>query len=183
MVANYIDGSAALALDWYDEIRDEAAPAHPYQPQPVVVVREDAIAGMVARTTEALRDLTAFDGALAPVISLLTGEIQHEVASGFRDTVTVNSVRDPDAAGWQRFARPGACKFCLMLAGRGAVYAEATVQFAAHGHCHCVTGPSFDPDAPKASVMQYVASSPDRTPTQQAALRDYLNNNYPDAPG
>jgi hypothetical protein len=90
--------------------------------------------------------------------SALDAELQKFVASGFRDTITENAKDDPAAFGWRRFARHGACKFCLMLAERGAVYRRATANFAAHTHCHCVAGPSYDPNAPRASALQYVAS-------------------------
>lgn len=192
IVGDYIDGSAALALDWFEELRDAASPAHVFTPRPFAVVDDDAIMSSVATATSALydleRDMTRITDdliqqATEDALRLLEPAVQRDVASGFWDTMTENSADDPDAVGWQRFARPGACKFCLMLAGRGAVYTEATVDFAAHTSCHCVVGPSYDPNAPRASVMQYVASSKNRTPKQQAALRDYLNQNFPDAPG
>lgn len=192
IVGDYIDGSAALALDWYEELREVAAPPQMFTPSLFAVVDPDEIASSVAVSTRALYDLeqdlnrvteellrTATEDSLA----LLGPQIQKSVAAGFWDTITNNSDADPAASGWQRFARGGACKFCLMLAGRGAVYSETAANFAAHGGCHCVAGPSFDPESPRASAMQYVASKKNRTPAQQASLREYLNHNFPDAPG
>jgi hypothetical protein len=192
IVGDYSDGSSALALDWYEELRDAANPRRSFTPRSLAVVREDELASSVAWATEALYDLERdldrlteelLREATERSLTLLEPVIQKDVAAGFRDTVTGNVQVDPDAVGWQRFARPGACKFCVMLADKGAVYTEATADFAAHTTCHCVCGPSFDLDAPQASVMQYVASSKNRTPAQRKALRDYLNQNYPDAPG
>jgi hypothetical protein len=192
IVADYGDGSAALALDWYEELRDEAAPRRPFTPRPLAVVREEELASSVAWATEALYDLERdvariteelLAEATQQSLTLLEPVIQKDVAAGFRDTVTGNVAVDPEALGWQRFTSSGACGFCRMLADRGAVYTEATVDFAAHTDCHCVCGPSYDPDAPKADVMQYVASAKNRTAAQQAVLREYLNKNYPDSPG
>ena len=36
---------------------------------------------------------------------------------------------------------------------------------------------------PEANVYQYLASKRERTDAERAALRDYLNAKYPDAPG
>lgn len=193
IVGSYVDGSSALALDWYDEIREESPARRAYVPRPFAVVREDEIAASVAYSTSDLYDLEQGPArAVTPArlavatetsLQLLEPAVHKEVAAGFWDTMTQNSVADPDAVGWQRFARSGACKFCLMVAGRGAIYSEGTVHFAAHKNCSCVVGPSFDPDAPKASVMQHVASSKKRTPEQRAQLREYLSHHFPDAPG
>lgn len=192
IVSDYIDGAAELALGWFEEIREAASPPSRFIPSPRTIVNEDAIASSVAYATRPLYDLEQdlarmteelLAKATEDSLALLDGIVQKDVASGFRDTIVGNTVEDPDAAGWQRFAKPGACKFCVMLAGKGAVYTEATVDFAAHTDCHCVAGPSYDPDAPKASVIQYVASRKNRTEAQRKALRVYLNRNFPDSPG
>lgn len=192
IVDKYIAGSATLALDWYDEIRAAAKTRHAYSPSPVTAVSDKALMTSVAVATDPLYRLEqehqrltdeliqqANDAAMTALGPL----VQKSVASGFWETMTVNSAEDPDALGWQRFTRAGACKFCLMLAAKGAVYTEVTADFAAHTSCHCLAGPSFDPNAPRATAMQYVASSKNRTPAQQKALRDYLNQHYPDARG
>lgn len=192
IVGDYGDGAAALALDWYEELRDAAKPTKGFTPSPFAVVHEEELASSVAWATQALYDLeqqrnTIADELVAEAtrrsLQLLEPVIQKDVASGFRDTVVNNATRDPAAAGWQRFARADGCKFCLMLAGRGAVYTEATADFAAHTDCHCLAGPSYDPHAPKASAIQYVASRRKRTAKERADVRDYLNHHFPDAPG
>lgn len=196
IVSDYGDGASVLALDWYDELREAARPPRRFDPQPFVNIDADRLASTVAWATSSLYDLEqqalrAIDAdaermlaqAVDDAMTNLLPEIQKEVAAGFWDTVTENTTNDPDAVGWQRFARGGACKFCVMLAGRGAVYTETTARFAAHTSCHCVAGPSFDPDAPRASVMQYMASKRTRTEKERADLRAYLNSQFPDAPG
>lgn len=59
------------------------------------------------------------------------------VLEGGRDTVRGSLSADPRGRGWQRVTGSGACKFCRMLAGRGAVYSANTADFASHDHCGC----------------------------------------------
>lgn len=196
VVGDYGDGAAELALGWYEELREEARPRRPFTPQPFMTVQDDRLASAVAWATEGLHDLERqfLDTVEADVDRLvqeatddamnrLLPEIQKEVAAGFRDTITGNAIEDPEASGWRRFAQPDACKFCLMLAARGAVFTEDTARFAAHTNDHCLAGPSFDPEAPRADLLQYTASQRTRTPEQRARLREYLNEHFPDAHG
>lgn len=200
VVTEYAEASAALALDWFEELRVESGVPTPYRPRPFVNVTDDDISAVVAQTTEALYDLQRgmereLEAVFAETLTMVEDALAEEVARGFRETIVENSYEDPEAVGWRRFARPGACKFCLMLAARGAVYTETTARFAAHaavtggkrtgGDCRCVAGPAFAGDEvwTEATPMQYVASKRTRTPAQRAALREYLNANFPDAPG
>lgn len=188
VVSEYAPGSSSLALEWFDEIRTDAKPAEPYTPTPRLNVTDDDVAAMVARVTEDARDFEAqiavdTERLLADLTAQLEAEVQKEVAAGFWDSMTENADEDPASVGWQRFARAGACKFCVMLADNGAVYTEASVRFAAHTTCHCVAGPSYDPTAPRVDVMQYVASRRRRSDADRARLREYLNKFYPDSPG
>ena len=73
----------------------------------------------------------------------LRGASTRMVMMGGRDTITNAAHHDPQARGWERVIEPGSCGFCAMLAGRGAVYKESTVDFRAHDHCHCTARPVF----------------------------------------
>jgi hypothetical protein len=73
----------------------------------------------------------------------LKGSVTRLVLAGGRDTVTGITPQDPVAKGWERVIEPGACSFCAMLAGRGAVYKESTADFRAHDHCKCVARAVF----------------------------------------
>lgn len=184
IVSTYTPATAALGMEWYEELREEAQVASPFTPTAVTPLREDYLDGAVAWATEAMREAEAdIEREIEEALAKLMPVVEREVAAALRETVTENTTADPDAVGWQRFARSDGCKFCQMLAGKGAVYDESTVRFAAHTNCNCVVGPSWDPDAPRASVMQYLASQANRTPEQRARLREYLNENFPDAPG
>lgn len=184
LVPAYYDAAGSLAVAWYDERRDEARPATVYAPTIIGDPDTDWIEREVTRFRADLdaEDLEREAARLVDEAALLAGK---EVARGFRVSIEGNARMDEDAIGWSRVARGGACKFCVMLAGRGAVFRKETVSFAAHKGCSCAARPEFrgGDHGPEASAMQYLASSKNRTPEQREKLRTYLNENYPDAPG
>lgn len=175
LIAYFSDGSSALAADLYDEERERAAARGRFTAEPVIVDRSEKIARAVVWAAAPLLDAVGDPGArLAKVISL-------ETARPYRDTITTNQRRDPEAVGWRRIARGGGCRLCRMLADRGAVYRHETARFASHTHCRCGASPVFKgEDAPEASVMQYVASKRRTTERDRARLREYLAANYGD---
>ncbi|WFR66630.1 hypothetical protein P9139_18070 [Curtobacterium flaccumfaciens] len=181
LIGYYSDGSAALAADFYEESRELARARTSFQVSLTVADRVVKIRRGIAWAAEPLFGATDdgddVDGRLAQVVQL-------ETARPYRDTILNNRKRDPAAIGWAR-AAAGGCKFCRMLADRGAVYRERSANFAAHPHCHCTAYPVFKggEHGPEANAMQYLASRRSRTPAQHAALREYLNENYPDIPG
>lgn len=185
IVPSYYDAAGSLATAWYDELRDESNPSSVYTP----TIIGDPATDWIER--EAQKFATSLEGDLETELQRLTDELarltEKEVARGFRDTVTGNTRQDADAIGWSRIARPGACKFCVMLAGqRRAFYrSDSTASFAAHTDCHCAARPEFKggDHGPEASVEQYLAAKRRRTDRERARLRAYLNENYPDAPG
>lgn len=183
VVPAYYDAAGSLALAWYDERRAEARPRTAYSPQIIGDPTTDWIDREVAAYAKSL-DLS-LESEAQKLLDEVNRLAEKEVARGFLNSITGNTHIDRDAVGWSRIARPGACKFCLMIASRGAVFREDTATFAAHRSCHCAAQPEFRGGAhgPEASVEQYVASSKRRTPQQQAQLRGYLNTNFPDAPG
>lgn len=206
IVAEYGMAAAALAAEWYEDLRDTAAAAGQvatsFQPRLIVPDVEDQLAAAIASVSRDLYDLERglakvidFEAAKLRILGEVGDMVEQEVASAQRETITGNVSEDPDAAGWKRFARPEACKFCLMLAAKGAVYTERSARFAAHGavmaggrkggNCMCIAGPAFGGKEiwAEATPMQYLASRKKRTAKQKAALRDYLNENFPDAPG
>jgi hypothetical protein len=182
VIAYYSDGTAALAADHYDDLRDQARPRRRFSAEPVVNLRDEKIRRGLIWAQEPLYipepSLELASERLAEVVSL-------ETARPFRDTILTNQQRDPSAVGWRRHTSGDSCKLCRMLSDRGAVYRQETARFAAHGHCSCSASPVFDgEDGEEANVYQYLASSGNRrSPRQQKALRDYLNTNYADAPG
>ena len=190
VVPSYYDAAGALAVDWYEELREASSPATSYRP---AIIGDPDTAWIEREVEKYRRDLIGedFDLQVAALLGEARRLAEKEVARGFRDSITGNTRQDQDAIGWSRVARAGACKFCLMLAGKGSVYrSESTAIFAAHGNCHCAARPEFrnGEHGPEANAIQYLASSrrarDERTQAaRNAKVREYLNANYPDARG
>lgn len=94
----------------------------------------------VKKATEAGR--TEAD-AMRSAFVLSSGEMSKLVLNAGRETLLKSLARDGRARGWQRVTSGGACNFCRMLAGRGAVYSADTVDFHTHGHCGCTAEPVY----------------------------------------
>jgi hypothetical protein len=72
-----------------------------------------------------------------------TGAVSRHMLAGGRDTVILSAAEDRSARGWERVLSGDPCEFCLMLAGRGAVYSADTADFRAHDHCACAAAPAY----------------------------------------
>lgn len=171
LIALYGDAAATLAVDQYDELREESAATRRYIATPVVNLRPEKIRRGLLWAAGPLYgdepDIALGESRIAEVIQL-------ETARPFRDTTLGNRRNDPASVGWRRNSGDG-CKFCRMLAGNGACYRESTARFAAHPSCDCTAVPVFEGyDGPEATTLQYVASQRRRTPSQQAQLNAYL---------
>lgn len=183
IVPSYYDAAGALAVAWYDEIREESSPASSYTP----TIIGDPATDWIER--EVTKFAAQIEGELDLRVQAMLDEVlrltEKEVARGFRDSITGNTRQDDESIGWSRVARAGACKLCVMLADRGAVFRETTANFAAHTDCHCAARPEFrnGQHGPEATVEQYLASTKRRSESERARLRAYLNKNYPDARG
>lgn len=183
IVPGFYDAAGSLAVAWYDQIRDESNPTSVYAP----TIIGDPATDWIDREAEAfLRSIEAdIEAETAAMLEEITRLAEKEVARGFRESITGNTRQDDDAIGWSRVTRPGACKFCVMLADKGAVYMESTANFSAHTDCHCAARPEFrnGDHGPEASVEQYIAAKKRRSEADRARLRAYLNKNYPDSRG
>jgi hypothetical protein len=136
LIDTYGLAASALAAEWYDELRHKVG-----------------VKGSFTAITADIKDtgthaLVGWAGSTATDLSsmqeLVLGGMQRRIANFSRQTVMDSSVADPQARGWQRVG-VGECKngFCDMLIARGAVYSEATADFAAHDHCKCSAIPAF----------------------------------------
>lgn len=165
LTQRYGEIAAALAADWYEELRADAVE------QGIVaaigravsydVITADPVAQRVAReSVQAAKYLLETQDTPDAFISRLRGNVTRYVLQPSRDTITRNAHRDRAARGWARYTRPGTCDFCAALSGRGGVYTEQSARFASHDHCNCVTAPVFDPHAEKVDVRaEYIASA------------------------
>lgn len=166
LVQQYSDVAATVAAEWYDDMRaGEGVPGR-FRARPEDSPYQEASRGMSGRAagelfTENPERALAIATAKAPKYALAAG----------RQTVIRSTDRDPRARGWKRVTSASPCKFCRMLAGRGAVYSKSSVHFAAHGECGCASTPEWDPDAPEVSVAQYQASrrTTNMTPAERSA--------------
>jgi hypothetical protein len=177
VIAYYADGSAALGADFYDDQRELAGvTSSRFTAEPIVLDRTVKTRRAIAWASEPL-----FAPMTVTTSQRLSGVVQNEVARPYRDTITVNSGKDPASVGWRRVTNQ-CCGFCKMLAARGAVFRQSTARFASHPHCDCTAEPVFEGQAigPEADVMQYTASKRSRTPAQKADLRAYLSTYFPD---
>lgn len=172
----YAVGAASLAADFYDERRELAKVKQPYASTLVIPDRVVKIRRAIAWATAPLFST------LSMTVEQRLGEVvQPEVARAYRETILENQRQDPAAVGWRRVTGV-CCKFCRMLADKGAIYKRDTVQFAAHPHCDCGAEPVFRGQVvgPEANNFQYVGSKRSRTPAEKRALREWLNAQYPD---
>lgn len=132
--------AAALAADWYDEVRDQAGAAGRFLAEPAPLPHSSRYEALVRWGVDPL-----YQGAPDELAALarVAGGLQKIVVNMHGQTLTESAERDPAAQGWGRQARGDGCDVCKALAGRGFVYKGATADFATHDHCHCVAVPEF----------------------------------------
>lgn len=153
LVSRYGEQAAVIAAEWYDEVRAEEGVGGRFRARPAPLVSDDRVIGKVRSAAAHLWTSTP-----ELIVPALADPLTKYVLEPARETVIGSTMRDPQAAGWQRVVRAGGCGFCRMLAARGGVYKESTAGFSAHGHCNCATAPSWDSDAPEVGVRAYEAS-------------------------
>lgn len=139
LTAVYGDAAVSLAADWYDDLRDAAEARGRFAPILARLPdrgRTDALAGW------AVGPLYQAEPDWATALVKAFGGLQRIIANADRETIAASSVADRNARGWAR-AGAGECQFCQMLIARGAVYTEATADFASHDRCGCVAVPAF----------------------------------------
>lgn len=155
LVRQYGEAAAAFAADWYDDYRAMLRVPGSYRADVFTQDWDAAIEGTVRRLTGGLfEEVPAVEGFVRGVAERAS---QYAI-DGARTTIIENSWRDPESVGWMRVPQGPTCLFCLMLAGRGAVYKRQTVRFRAHLNCDCGAAPSFDPDAVEVPNIAYEGS-------------------------
>jgi len=171
----YGDMAAAVAADWYDELREAAQVPGAFRAMPADLVPADVVRSRARFGAQHL-----WSPAPEQTLTFLASAMSKYVLQPGWDTIQGSAMRDPQASGWRRVTRPNGCRFCRMLAGRGGVYKKATAHFASHGNCNCAAVPDWDPSAPEVDVNQYVASqrtsrmSPEQRERHRARVADFL---------
>jgi hypothetical protein len=165
LIETYGSAAATLAATWYDEARTKAAVAGSFEAIPIEPSDRGAHA-LVGWATQTATDMDTLQ-------VLLMGGVQRRIADHMRDTIATSAVTDPQAKGWARAGQGGCTSgFCDMLIARGAVYTEASADFAAHDHCQCYAVPAFDGE-PR-PVKPYTPSLRNVSDADRARVRDYL---------
>lgn len=134
IVREYGAAGGSVAAEWYDQQREKVGARGRFAAIPVAPSDRGANALVGWALATATDDTT--------LQSLILGGTQRRIADHVRYTIAGSSVADPAARGWQRTGI-GECEFCQVLIGRGAVYAEATADFASHDNCNCAAEPAF----------------------------------------
>lgn len=149
LVAEYGEIGAAVAVDFYDELREGSPTKNlkPYSAQMAELPKTEAIQASVRW---AVSPLFQAEKNPAQAISNLTEVTDRFVKAAPRNTIFYSAQKDTSRASFARVPSGSkTCEFCLMLASRGAVYANAksageTKKF--HGHCDCSIIPMWDGD-------------------------------------
>jgi hypothetical protein len=176
LVQTYGEIGAALAADFYEELRDGSPDVRRLY---TAVISDDVvpIAQSQASTRWALGSLWNPTGtpaeAAAAALENLAGVTNRLTLIPARDTVRVNVARDPEAAGWRRVGKGDSCPFCRMLLDRGNVYSADTAIFAAHDHCDCLAEPAWGEVEP-VGVLPYIASKRNPSEADRQRVREYL---------
>lgn len=165
LVAGYGNELSSWAADFYDDRRLAAGARGSYRATVAPPVPEEQVIGSARWAIG-----PAFDDDWDLALQQLIGATTRLIQEPGRETIQWNSDRDPEARGWQREVRAGACQFCQMLAGRGGVYTRRSAFFAAHDNCRCVIAPSWDSKAPAVPAPLYQISR--RTSTMSASARE-----------
>jgi len=169
-VDTYAEASAALAADLYDELRDaNEVPGDFWAVVPTMDLGTEALVGWA---TEPLR-LPMPNIAAARFRA--EGGLQKRLANAANLTTSTSAAEDPQARGYMRRTRPGACKFCRMVASRGAVFAKASSTFACHETCYCEAVPAWGGRA--LPVRPYKPSERPQTDADRARVRQWIKDN------
>ena len=143
-----------LAAEHFEAMRDAAQIAQPFRVPIIEPPSPARVEAYLEKTAASLLDGTTTDleALRAAIEREIEGAAQKLLADAASDELLAAVEADPQAIGWARVTREGACAFCLMLATRGAVYqSKKTASFRPHGSCHCTVEPlwrgSYEPPA------------------------------------
>lgn len=141
------DVSALLAANYLTVVRTvelgEPFPPVLAPPAPVEqLVTSLRVTGPVSIKTAAAAGIDPGTAAVNALVRV-SGVAVRNTLDGGRQTIVATARADPRASGWERIVSSSACEFCVMLAGRGAVYSADTVDFVSHDHCSCSSSPRY----------------------------------------
>lgn len=177
LAGQYGGAAAALAADWYDELREQAAARGLFLATPAAL---PGTARFEALARWGVDPLFRPEPDSAAALTLIQGGLQRTIADAHRLTIVESSLADPAATGWRRIGQGHNCGFCNLLISRGAVYREKSVTFKSHDHCNCIAGPEFD-DGRTVDTLAFQASQRRMTDETKAAnnqrVYEYIREN------
>lgn len=169
-VSTYAAATAALAADLYDALRAANEVRGNFRAViPDMDLGADALAGWASeplRLSEPNVEIARFRA---------EGGLQKRMANAANLTTTTSAAEDPQARGWMRRTRPGACNFCRMVASRGGVFTKASSTFACHESCFCEAVPAWGGRA--LPVGPYKPSDRPQTDEDRARVRAWIKAN------
>lgn len=174
LVDVYGEAAAALAADWYDDLREENDIRGSFR----AIAAETADRGehaLAGWATAPWIDVPSEDVDWSAVRQRLYGGLQRRISDVARDTISYSSIQDRGATGWQRVASSSGCAFCQMLAGRGHVYTKKTADFASHDDCNCVATVAWK--GLEVPVKPYVPSLRNSTDGDKARVKAWIAAN------
>lgn len=145
IVATQYQASALIARRYFQAFRiAEVGAASGDLPEPVFDRRAAATSLLVTGPVRLRRATEATLPRFEPIAQTEVARAgSRHAVNGGRETIRQASLDDRRARGWARITSGKPCRFCSLLAGRGAVYSEATVDFQAHDGCHCHAEPAY----------------------------------------
>ncbi|TMZ70762.1 hypothetical protein EMG21_27800 [Klebsiella pneumoniae] len=193
LAARWGDVAAVSAADYFDAVREHYNPSGSYLASPAPPAPAEQVRAGVRWAVDPLFSASPDEAA---ALARLSTSLDRLVRQADRDTVAVNATADQHARGWRRVARPGACPFCVMLAGReGAYTSKAAAEMVGgsgrvrgtrpqgqsyHDHCRCFAAPVFpgwepDADVLRAQELYEQAAVPGSTRDTLANMRRLMN--------
>lgn len=138
LVQTYGDTAAVLAADYYDMLRDVPPSAASFR---AALARPPVVEQVEATTRWAIGPLFTAEPNPAGALALLEGGVQRLTLQAGRDTIMNSAWADSVTTGVARVPTGATtCKWCVMLAGRGAVYRDAESAGESklfHDNCDC----------------------------------------------
>lgn len=149
LVRDYNGRSAGTASDYFDAFR--RAEKIPATARPVIAPPppDSQILGTlhvtgIDMTRRAIAAGQSAQAAMRTGLTRNSGTVTRLVLAGGRDTVALSAEADRRCLGYARVTADNPCAFCAMVAGRGPVYSEDSVDFEAHDHCSCGAEPHYE---------------------------------------
>lgn len=137
LTQTYGDTAAVLGADWYDALRDVPVSARAFTP-----VVSGTVPSVQAEQSARWAIGPLFEGNPDFAHTQLAGSLQRLILQPGRDSFALSANRDPVRTAWGRVPSGATtCKWCVMLASRGAEYstaASAGQMNEFHDNCDCV---------------------------------------------